>query len=177
MLLRVVGLCLTEIASPGFFHKLGFGRLVTEAVALALLYVVLTEQSVCTSLPWRDPCVHMLSNSPVTAKAAVAMPMKKAPARAQPRWRLPWRTIVELVADRWQRGSGGRDVVANVQICRVERPRTSFRDQGGAAVGPKVRPRSISLARQCSLPAKRLGRLFPSHSGVMPLISKLTDGE
>src|SRR5690349_25032704 len=35
------------------------------------------------SLPPARPIVHMLSYSPVTARAAVAMPTKKAPARAE----------------------------------------------------------------------------------------------
>jgi hypothetical protein len=41
-------------------------------------------------------------------------------ALQQPRWRLSWSAIVELVADIGQRGPSGRDVVANVQICRVD---------------------------------------------------------
>jgi hypothetical protein len=44
---------------------------------------VLTEQSVFMSLPFARPIVHMLSYSPVTARADVAMPIKKAPARAE----------------------------------------------------------------------------------------------
>src|SRR6516162_1151510 len=35
------------------------------------------------SLPLARPIVHMLSYSPVTARAAVAMPMKKVPASAE----------------------------------------------------------------------------------------------
>src|SRR5262245_40532856 len=41
-------------------------------------------------------------------------------ALQQPRWRLPWNAIVELVADIGQRRPRRRDVVANVQICRVD---------------------------------------------------------
>jgi hypothetical protein len=41
-------------------------------------------------------------------------------ALQQSRWRLSWSAIVELVADIGQRGPSGRDVVANVQICRVD---------------------------------------------------------
>jgi hypothetical protein len=40
-------------------------------------------------------------------------------ALQQSRWRLPWSAVVELVADIGQRCPGGLDVVANVQICRV----------------------------------------------------------
>ena len=42
-------------------------------------------------------------------------------ALQQPRWRLPWSAVVELVADIGQRCPGGRDVVANIQICRVDK--------------------------------------------------------
>jgi hypothetical protein len=42
-------------------------------------------------------------------------------ALQQCRWRLPWSAVVELVADIGQRGPGGLDVVANVQICRVDK--------------------------------------------------------
>src|SRR5262245_40261530 len=41
------------------------------------------EQSVCMSLPSARPIVHMLLYSPVTARAAVAIPIQKAPASAE----------------------------------------------------------------------------------------------
>src|SRR5262245_47128162 len=41
-------------------------------------------------------------------------------ALRQPRWRLPWSAMAELVADSGQRDLGGRDVVAYDQICRVK---------------------------------------------------------
>src|SRR6476619_2965068 len=52
------------------------------------------EQSVCMSWPVARPCVHILPNSPVTAKAAVAKPSRKAPATADLRYAL---TMVYLL--------------------------------------------------------------------------------
>src|SRR6185312_17354941 len=46
------------------------------------------EQSVCISLPVASPIVHMLLNSPVTARAAVVILSKKAPATADLRYAL-----------------------------------------------------------------------------------------
>src|ERR1044071_7624777 len=46
------------------------------------LMVPLTEQSVFTSLPLARPQLHILSNSPVAAMAAVARPSANAPASA-----------------------------------------------------------------------------------------------
>src|SRR5262245_12252386 len=59
----------------------------TLASSLPKQYVLppicpLMEQSVCMSLPSASPIVHMFLYSPVTARAAVAMPIRKAPARA-----------------------------------------------------------------------------------------------
>src|SRR5262245_4946424 len=60
----------------------------TLASSLPKQYVLppicpLMEQSVCMSLPSARPIVHMLLYSPVTARAAVAIPIKKAPASAE----------------------------------------------------------------------------------------------
>ena len=66
---------------PWVLHELGFGRLVAEAVGLAVKgRVDPTVRSTSSSLA--RPCVHMLSNSPVTARAAVLRPSNRAPAKA-----------------------------------------------------------------------------------------------
>src|SRR5262245_7076807 len=62
------------------------------------------EQSVCMSLPVARPIVHMLLNSPVTAKAAMVIPSKNAPATADLRYAL---TIVSSFG-----GLGGTEAQA-----------------------------------------------------------------
>ena len=80
MLAGIIGLRLREIAL-GVLHKLSLGRLVAEAVGLAVKGRV--DRTVRLDLlAARTACVHMLSNSPVTARAAVLRPSNRAPAKA-----------------------------------------------------------------------------------------------
>ena len=72
-------------------------------------------------------------------------------ALQQPRWRLPWSAVVELVADIGQRDPGSRDVVANVQICRVDEIFGCQKSAKAKSQAPSaISPRTITVASRVS---------------------------
>ena len=81
MFLRVVGLCLGEIARR-VCHELGQSRLAAEAVGLTLNLRINGAVRLYVLAACEAHRAHVVY-SPVTARAAVAMPIKKAPARAE----------------------------------------------------------------------------------------------
>ena len=79
MLALVIGLRLRHVAR-GVLHELGHGFLAPEAIGLALNLRV--DGAVRSNVFAERPSVHMLLNSPVTARAAVVRPSNSAPAKA-----------------------------------------------------------------------------------------------